>query len=115
MALKTIFLLRPSCSPSLLFLALKSKHFSQKPTNSNSKNGLSSFLTDPPNPKELDRFLKEKCKSGNISPDEAHYFLDCMIQRQPAPHMASFTILFNAPAKNRHYDTVISLIQRLNC
>ncbi|KAL5753720.1 hypothetical protein ACOSP7_021940 [Xanthoceras sorbifolium] len=122
MALKTIFLLRPS-SASLLFSALKCKHFSQKPPNSNYKNQLSSLFngschtTISPDPESLDRFLKdlkEKCKSGNVSPDETHYFFDCMIQKQPAPHMSTFTILFTALAKNRHYDTVVSLIQKLN-
>ncbi|TXG67906.1 hypothetical protein EZV62_009181 [Acer yangbiense] len=66
------------------------------------------------NPEAIDRFLKDKCRSGNISPDEAHYFFDCLIQKKPAPHMASFTILFNALVKNNHHETVISLLKRFN-
>ncbi|TXG47706.1 hypothetical protein EZV62_027000 [Acer yangbiense] len=65
-------------------------------------------------PEALDRFLKDKCRSGNISPGEANYFFDCPIQRQPAPHMSSLTILFTALAKNNHHHTVISLFKRLN-
>ncbi|KAK1581685.1 hypothetical protein Q3G72_008070 [Acer saccharum] len=62
----------------------------------------------------LDKFLNEKCRSGNVSPDEAHYVFDCMIQRQPAPHMSSFNKLFTALVKNKHYDDVISHFKRFN-
>ncbi|KAK0589233.1 hypothetical protein LWI29_011334 [Acer saccharum] len=66
MALKTP-LLRPLKSPSpSLYSALKCKHFYQKPTNSNSKNEFSSsvFNSSCRNPEALDRFLKERCRSG---------------------------------------------------
>ncbi|KAK4858489.1 hypothetical protein QYF36_017210 [Acer negundo] len=93
--------------------ALKSKHFSQKPTNSNSINDLSfAFNTSCSNPEAFDKSLKEKCRSGNVSPVEARYFFDCLIQRKPTPHMSSFTILFTALVKNKHYEDVISLIRR---
>ncbi|KAK2634036.1 hypothetical protein Ddye_028828 [Dipteronia dyeriana] len=62
----------------------------------------------------LDKFLNEKCRSGNVSPDEAHYVFDCMIQRQPAPHMSSFNKLFTALVKIKHYDDVISHFKRFN-
>ncbi|KAL5857178.1 hypothetical protein ACOSQ3_004636 [Xanthoceras sorbifolium] len=40
-----------------------------------------------PNPEVLDRSLKEKCSSGNVSPDVAHYFFYCVIHMQPAFHV----------------------------
>ncbi|TXG60594.1 hypothetical protein EZV62_015167 [Acer yangbiense] len=93
---------------SLYNTALKCKHFSQKPTYSNSN------TTMPPNSESFDRFLKEKCRAGNVSPDEARFFFDCLIQKKPTPHMSSFTILFTSLAKNNHYDTVISLTMKFN-
>ncbi|TXG67901.1 hypothetical protein EZV62_009176 [Acer yangbiense] len=91
MALKTSIRRPPS---SLLFSALKCKHFSQKPTNSNSKNDLSSVFN---NPEAIDRLLKDKCRSEETRSSHGilHYF-------------------FNALVKNNHHETVISLFKRFN-
>ena len=108
--------LRPSSSSSS-FLKYKlfssSTHLKKRPPTSNSRNEVLD-IPSVADQTSLDKFLNEKCRSGNVSPHEAHYVFDCMIQRQPAPHMSSFSKLFTALVKNKHYDDVISHFKRIN-
>lgn len=40
----------------------------------------------------VDKFLKENCKSGNITPNDAIELFDYMIRMEPTPPMSSFNI-----------------------
>lgn len=82
----------------------------------NTRNGLSSLFRKPQNETALAKFkfLHENCKSGNFTLSEALDFFDYMIRMKPVPHFSSFSILFSALVKNSHYDTVVSLHERLN-
>ena len=63
----------------------------------------------------LEKFLKDRCKSGNFTPTEALCFFDSMIKMQPAPRPASsFNILFGGLAKGKQCDTLFLLYKRLN-
>ncbi|GAY52875.1 hypothetical protein CUMW_145330 [Citrus unshiu] len=69
----------------------------------------------------LEKFLKERCKSSGqgdinlITPNEALCIFYYMLRMHPSPPpVCSFNILFGCLAKNKHYDTVLSLFKRLN-
>lgn len=52
---------------------------------------------------------EDSWRSGNISPNEALYFFDCLINMNPSVPMPSFNILFTVLCKNKQYDSVVSL------
>ncbi|GAY63645.1 hypothetical protein CUMW_227310 [Citrus unshiu] len=69
----------------------------------------------------LEKFLRERFKSSGegdittITPNEALCVFDYMLRMRPSrPPVTSFNILFGCLAKNKHYDTVLSLFKRLN-
>ncbi|XP_031257993.1 pentatricopeptide repeat-containing protein At1g12300, mitochondrial-like [Pistacia vera] len=62
---------------------------------------------------QLEKFLQNDCKEGNVTLDEARYFFGYMIHMQPKPPISSFNRLFGALAKKKFYEDVILLYKRV--
>ncbi|XP_031257991.1 pentatricopeptide repeat-containing protein At1g12300, mitochondrial-like [Pistacia vera] len=63
---------------------------------------------------QLEKFLKNDCKEGNVTLDEARYFFGYMIHMQPKPPISSFNQLFGALAKKKFYEDVNLLYKRVD-
>ncbi|XP_031257988.1 putative pentatricopeptide repeat-containing protein At3g16710, mitochondrial [Pistacia vera] len=63
---------------------------------------------------QLEKFLKNDCKEGNVTLDEARYFFGYMIHMQPKPPISSFHRLFGALAKKKFYEDVNLLYKRVD-
>ncbi|XP_031257989.1 putative pentatricopeptide repeat-containing protein At1g12700, mitochondrial [Pistacia vera] len=62
---------------------------------------------------QLEKFLQNDCKEGNVTLDEARYFFEYMIHLQPKPSISSFNQLLGALAKKKFYEDVILLYKRV--
>ncbi|XP_031282459.1 pentatricopeptide repeat-containing protein At1g12300, mitochondrial-like, partial [Pistacia vera] len=62
---------------------------------------------------QLEKFLQNDCKEGNVTLDDYRYFFEYMIHMQPKPPISSFNRLFGALAKKKFYEDVILLYKRV--
>ena len=61
---------------------------------------------------QLYNFLRVNCRSGNFSLDEAFDSFNYMIHMHPTPAMSSFSILFSALVKKKHFDQLLVMYTR---